>query len=136
MAASIRPAATQLPCTAAIVGLRKSWMRRQRSKYIVFSWWNLPSGVSRCATHGSDPSPPTRAFRSWPEEKCLPAPGEDDDTHRVVGVGEVEGSVDLVDERRILGVGDFGPVHGDGRHRPVRLVADRLETLCHVAHPP
>ena len=31
MAASMRPAATQLPCTAAIVGLRKSWMRRQRS---------------------------------------------------------------------------------------------------------
>ena len=31
IAASMSPAATQLPCTAAMVGLRKSWMRRQRS---------------------------------------------------------------------------------------------------------
>ena len=31
MAASINPAATQLPCTAAMVGLRKSWIRMQRS---------------------------------------------------------------------------------------------------------
>ncbi len=74
MAASISPAATQLPWTAAIVGLRKSWIRRQRSKYIVFSWWNSPSGVSRIATHGSEPSPATSAVRSWPDEKCLPAP--------------------------------------------------------------
>ena len=31
MQASMRPAATQLPCTAAMVGLRKSWMRLHRS---------------------------------------------------------------------------------------------------------
>ena len=73
MAASIRPAATQLPWTAAIVGLRKSWMRRQRSKYIVFSCWNLPSGVSRSATQVGAVAA-DQALRSWPEEKCLPAP--------------------------------------------------------------
>ena len=74
MQASIRPAATQLPCTAAIVGLRKSWMRMQRSKYMTFSCWNLPSGVARMATHASGASWPTRALRSWPDEKCSPAP--------------------------------------------------------------
>ena len=72
MQASITPAATHLPCTAAMVGLRKSRMRRQRSKYITFSWCHLPSGVSRICRHLSGSTSPTSAFRSCPAEKCLP----------------------------------------------------------------
>ena len=45
MHASMRPAATHLPWTAAMVGLRKSWILRQLSTYMTCSWRNLPSGV-------------------------------------------------------------------------------------------
>jgi hypothetical protein len=73
MHASISPAAMHEPCTAAIVGLRKSWMRRHRSKYMTRSWWYLPSGVSRMRRHSSGSTSPTKALRSCPAEKCFPA---------------------------------------------------------------
>ena len=43
-----------------MVGLGKSRMRRQRSKYMVFSWRNLPSGVSRMSRHLSGSTSPTQ----------------------------------------------------------------------------
>ena len=64
MQASITPAAMHLPCTAAMVGFRKSRMRKQRSKYMTFSWWYLPSGVSRMSRHSSGSVSPTSALRS------------------------------------------------------------------------
>jgi hypothetical protein len=51
--ASIRPAAEHVPCTAAIVGLRKSRILTSLSKYIVCSCASLPSGVSRIAAQCS-----------------------------------------------------------------------------------
>src|SRR5437870_3119182 len=38
------------------------------------SWRSLPSGVSRMARHGSAAAGSSRPFRSWPDEKCFPAP--------------------------------------------------------------
>src|SRR5207302_11503866 len=58
---------------------------------------------------------------------------EDHDAYGVVGVGGVEGGVQVVDERRVLGVGHLGPVHGDRRHRPVDLVEDTRQV--HVLPP-
>ena len=71
MHASISPAAEHVPCTAAIVTLRKSRMRTSLSKYMVCSCASLPSGVSRIAAQCS--SPASSSFRSWPAEKCLPS---------------------------------------------------------------
>ena len=67
--ASIRPAAEHVPCTAAIVGLRKSRMRTSLSKYMTCSWRSLPSGVSRIAAQCS--SPARSSFRSWPAREVL-----------------------------------------------------------------
>ena len=47
------PAAEHVPCTAAIVTLRKSRMRTSLSKYMVCSCASLPSGVSRIAAQYS-----------------------------------------------------------------------------------
>ncbi len=41
---------------------------------MTFSWYILPSGVSRIRRHLSGSESPMRAFRSWPDEKCFPAP--------------------------------------------------------------
>ena len=135
MHASIRPAATHLPCTAAMVGLRKSWIRRHRSTYMTCSWWNLPSGVSRMATHSSAPSLPTMLLEVVPGAEVLPGAGQDDDPHVVVGVGAVEAGVEGVDQRAVLRVGDLGPVHRDGRHGPLDLVADHRLILRHGSPP-
>ena len=53
--------------------------------------------------------------------------GEDDDANRVVCVGGVEGGVQVVDERRVLGVGHLGTVHRDRRYRSVDIVEDRRQ---------
>ena len=41
---------------------------------MIFSWRILPSGVSRMRRHLSGSPSPMRDFRSWPDEKCFPAP--------------------------------------------------------------
>ena len=71
MHASMRPAAEHVPCTAAIVTLRKSRMRTSLSKYMSARAASLPSGVSRIAAQCS--SPASSSLRSWPAEKCLPS---------------------------------------------------------------
>jgi hypothetical protein len=53
---------------------------------------------------------------------------EDHDPDVVVLVGQVEGGVELVEELRVLSVCHLGPVQGDRAHRPVDLVANRLES--------
>ena len=127
MQASISPAAMQLPWTAAMVGLRKSWMLLAAVEVhdllvAELALRRLPHG-----RHSVRPRRrPTRALRSWPDEKCLPGAGQDHHPHVVVGVGPVEGGVELVDERGVLGVGHLGPVHGEGGHRAVHLVPHRL----------
>ena len=138
MQASISPAATHLPCTAAMVGLRKSWMRRQRSTYMTCSWRNLPSGVARIATHSSAASSPTSALRSWPALKCLPAPARTTTRTSSSASARSKARVDAVDERGVLGVGHLGPVHGDGGHRRRRprsaRPAHRLATARLLPH--
>ncbi len=71
MQASIRPAAEQVPCTAAMVGLRQLRHRSDRSQYMTCSWRHLPSAVPRMAAQRS--SPAISSLRSWPAEKCLPS---------------------------------------------------------------
>ena len=91
------PAAEHVPCTAAIVGLRKSRIFTSLSKYMTCSWRSLPSGVSRIAAQCS--SPASSSFRSWPAEKCLPSAASTTTRTVVVGVGAVERGVELVDQR-------------------------------------
>ena len=62
MQASIRPAAEQTPCTAAIVIFGKSRIRMSLSQYMTCSWRSLPSGVDRSAAQCS--SPARISFRS------------------------------------------------------------------------
>ena len=71
MQASIRPAAEQVPCTAAMVGLRQLRHRSDRSQYMTCSWRHLPSAVARMAAQRS--SPAISSLRSWPAEKCRPS---------------------------------------------------------------
>ena len=54
--------------------------------------------------------------------EVLARPGEDHDTHGVVGVGPVEGGLQGVQQGRRLGVGGLGPVQGDGGDGAVDLV--------------
>jgi hypothetical protein len=58
--------------------------------------------------------------------------GEDHDAYLVVGVGEIERRVELVDHQGVLGVGHLGSIEGDGAHRAVDRVGDRGE----VGHVP
>ncbi len=71
MHASMSPAAAHAPCTAAIVIFGKSRIRMSLSQYMTCSCSSLPSGVARIAAQCS--SPRRISFRSWPDEKCLPA---------------------------------------------------------------
>ncbi len=67
--------------------------------------------------------------------EVLARTGQDHDPDRVVRVGQVEGGIELVNERRVLRVGHVRPVHGDGGHGTIDHVEDRLEVLCHLTHP-
>src|SRR6266511_3657433 len=60
--------------------------------------------------------------------EVLALAGEDDDPDVVALAGAVEGGVELVQELRVLGVRDLGPVQRDRAHRPVDVVAAALET--------
>ena len=130
MQASITPAAMHLPCTAAMVGLRKSWIFRHRSKYMIFSCRNLPSGVSRIEPPLVGLGVADERLEVVAGREVLAVGGQDHDPDVVVGVGPVEGGVELVDELGVLGVGHLGPVHGDRRDVPVDLVLDGLECSC------
>ena len=57
----------------------------------------------------------------------LPLTGEHDHTDVVVGIGAIEGGVELVDQLSVLCVGGLGPVERDRAHGPVDLVPDRPE---------
>ena len=94
---------------------------------MIFSWRYLPSGVSRMARHSSTSASPTRALRSCPDEKCLPAAANTTTPDLVVVVGQVEGGVELVDQLRVLGVGHVRAIEGDRAHRAVDGVPDRFE---------
>ncbi len=59
--------------------------------------------------------------------EVLALAGQHHDPDLVVRVGAVEGGVELVDELAVLCVGGVGAVECDRAHRPVDLVADRLE---------
>ena len=120
MHASIRPAAEHVPCTAAIVTLRKSRMRTSLSKYMVCSCASLPSGVSRMRR-------PVLLAREQllqvvAGREVLALGREHDDAHVGVGVGPVERGVELVDQPAVLRVGRFGPGERDRRDRTVDRV--------------
>ena len=103
MHASMSPAAEHVPCTAAIVGLRRSRIFTSLSKYMTCSWRSLPSGV---AAHRR----PVLLAREQllevvPGREVLALGREHDDPDRVVGVGAVERRVELVDHLAVLRVG-------------------------------
>ena len=59
----------------------------------------------------------------------LAVAGQDHDPDGVVGVGQIEGRVELVDHRGVLGVGDLGTVEGDRAHRVGHRIGDRVELV-------
>ena len=95
MQASISPAAEQVPCTAAIVGLRKSRILTSLSQYMTCSWRSLPSGVR--AHRGPVLLAREDLLEVVAGGEVLALGGEHHDAHVVVGVGRVERGVELVD---------------------------------------
>ena len=74
-------------------------------------------------------SPSSSSFRSCPAEKCLPSAARTTTRTVVVGVGEVEGGVELVDQLAVLRIGGFGPVERDAwrsRRRPRSALPRRM----------
>ena len=123
MHASIRPAAEHVPCTAAIVTLRKSRILTSLSKYMTCSWRELALG------RGAHRRPVLLAREQLLEvvagREVLALGGEDHDPDVVVGVGPVERGVELVDHPAVLRVRGLGPVQRDRGDRAVDRVADR-----------
>ena len=66
-----------------------------------------------------------------PGREVLAIGGQHHDAHVGVGVGAVEGGVELVDQPAVLRVGRFGAGERDRRDRTVRDVANGLERGCH-----
>ena len=119
-----------------MVGLRKSWIRRQRSTYMTCSWWNLPSGVSRMATHVvGRPRLPTSAFRSCPELKCLPAPARITTRTSSSASARSKAASSASMSALFWALATSGRFMRDGRHRPVDLVAHHRLSARHGRPP-
>ena len=70
-----------------------------------------------------------------PRREVLTGAGQDHHPDVIIGIGQVERGVQLVNERAVLRVGHVGTVHRHGGHRPVDFVQDCLECGGHVVHP-
>ena len=123
MHASISPAAGACALHRGDGRLGEVVERTQRSKYMTCSWCSLPSGVARMAAHGSVALEHLLEVVAGAEVLALA--GQDDHPDVVVGLGQVEGAVELVDELGVQGVGRLGPAQRDRGDRAVDVVADR-----------
>ena len=115
-----------------MVGLGKSRMRRQRSKYMVFSWWNLPSGVSRMSRHLSGSTSPTQRLevvaRGEVAARWRPAPPPA--RRRRPRPGRRRASSSSMSWVS-WALATSGPVQGDGGHRLIDAVLDGVESGAH-----
>ena len=106
MHASISPAAEHVPCTAAIVTLRKSRIFTSLSKYMTCSWRELALG--RGAHRGPVLLAGEELLQVVAGREVLALGREHDDADVVVGVGRVERGVELVDHRELCALAASG----------------------------